>query len=66
MPAARLLTKAPKAALLECARDMVALGTCYWRKVVFSDENRFTLDGPDGLSAHWSDTSPPCRYHHTH
>ncbi len=33
--------------------------------VAFSDESRFTLDGPDGLSAYWSDDRRPGRYHST-
>ena len=56
MPSAPGLTRAHKQTRLCWARSMVRKGDALWRKVVFSDESRFTLDGPDGYSAHWQDT----------
>lgn len=47
----------PRAARLNWARSYLPKGDRFWRSVVFSDENRFTLDGPDGYSAHWKDSS---------
>lgn len=44
---------------LAWSREFVSKGDRFWRTVVFSDERRFTLDGPDGLSAHWQDTRRP-------
>ena len=32
-----------------------------WRKVIWSDERRFNLDGPDGFAYHWADTRIPER-----
>lgn len=35
------------------------------KKVIFGDKSRFSLDGPDGLSAYWSDWSRYCGYNYT-
>ncbi len=44
---------------------MVVKGSQFWRHVAFSDESSFTLDGPDGLLAHWSESRRPGRWHYT-
>ena len=48
---------------LDWARQMTRKGERFWRKVIFSDESRFTLDGPDGLSSYWRDVRRPGRWH---
>ena len=31
----------------------------YWHNIVFSDEKKWNLDGPDGLKKHWCDSRSP-------
>ena len=44
---------------------MIVKGERWWQKIVLSDKSRFTLDGSDGLSAYWSDSCRPGRWHST-
>ena len=55
------LPESHKSARLEFARLHMAW-TAKWRQVVFSDEKKFNLDGPDGYSCYWHDlrkNNPP-------
>lgn len=48
------LTDAHKFARLEFAKKHVDWGA-KWRNVIFSDEKKFNLDGPDGVQCYWHD-----------
>nr|CCA16867.1 Hypothetical protein W07E6.6 putative [Albugo laibachii Nc14] len=48
----RMLTKAHKMARLEWARKLFTFGE-KWESVIFAEEKKFNLDGPDGLQYYW-------------
>ena len=47
-----------KIARLKWARDHMTWSS-EWKKIIFSDEKKFNLDGPDGLRYYWRDIRKP-------
>jgi hypothetical protein len=50
-----VLTERHKVARLNFAREMVSTSTEKWRNIIWSDEKKWNLDGPDGLKSYWYD-----------
>uniref|UniRef100_K3X959 Transposase Tc1-like domain-containing protein n=1 Tax=Globisporangium ultimum (strain ATCC 200006 / CBS 805.95 / DAOM BR144) TaxID=431595 RepID=K3X959_GLOUD len=57
--AAPALTKRHKEACVRWAEEMALVDGIEWCQVVFSDEKKWDLDGPDGMRYQWVDLRRP-------
>ncbi|KAJ8540678.1 hypothetical protein ON010_g12548 [Phytophthora cinnamomi] len=55
------LTALHKAHRLEWVKHMVVTPKEDWQRIIFSDEEKFNLDEPDGLQSYWHDVRRPPR-----
>lgn len=57
--AAPVLSKRHQEARVAWASEMAMMDDIEWCHVVFSDEKKWNLDGPDGMRYRWTDTRRP-------
>ena len=60
-PCPKLLPRHKKQRI-QFAKEMLREEEEFWRQVIFSDEKRFCLDGPDGNRFYWHDIRKELRY----
>ena len=53
MQRAPLLTKEHRAARVNFAKQQLKWNSTKWRRVILTEEEKFNLDGPDGLACYW-------------
>ncbi len=58
------LTNDHKTLRLSWAEEHLARGAAFWKQNIFSDDKRWTLDGPDGLASYWKDEGRSPRWFH--
>ncbi len=57
------LTQNHKDDRVKWCSEQLELGGGHWRRIIWSDEKRLSLDGPDGLRSYWADSRRERRWY---